>query len=115
MKDDYTTLIGAIATALAGSKLWDWLQKRGELKLEKEKSDDDKLGQYRDDLRERVAKLEAVIDSQHTQRVTLLQQIGRLTADLSAMQVKLEFLEKENRQLKKQLTDYGVTNERTEN
>tara|TARA_Y100000992_G_C21194507_1_gene457217 strand:+ start:593 stop:931 length:339 start_codon:yes stop_codon:yes gene_type:complete len=111
MKQDYTTLLGAIVAALAGSKLWDWLQKRGELQLEKEKNDDQKLVQYRDDLRERVAKLEAMLDSQTSERVTLLQQIGQLTAELSAMKVKLEFLERENTDLKIRLNSYGESNE----
>ena len=103
MKSDYVTLIGAIATALAGSKLWDWLQKKSELKLEREKNDETKLVQYRDDLRERVAKLEAMLDSQNSERVALLQQIGQLTAELSAMKVKLEFLERENSDLRRRL------------
>jgi len=104
MKQDYTTLISAIVAALAGSKLWDWLQKRSEIAVEKEKTDENRLVQYRDDLRERVAKLEAMIDSQNSERVALLQQIGQLTAELSAMKVKLEFLERENSDLRKRLS-----------
>lgn len=103
MKQEYVTLLTAIATALAGSKLWDWLQKKSELKLEKEKADEDRLVQYRDDLRERVAKLEAMLDSQNSERIALLQKIGELTAELSAMKVKLEFLVQENSDLKKRL------------
>ena len=103
MKQEYVTLLTAVATALAGSKLWDWLQKKSELKLEREKSEENKLVQYRDDLRERVAKLEAMLDSQNSERVALLQQIGQLTAELSAMKVKLEFLERENSDLRKRL------------
>lgn len=103
MKQEYVTLLTAIATALAGSKLWDWLQKRSELKLEKEKTDENRLVQYRDDLRERVAKLEGMLDSQNVERTNLLQQIGQLTAELSAMKVKLEFLERENSLLRNRL------------
>ena len=103
MKQETFTLITAVVTALAGSKLWDWLQKKSELRLEKEKTEENRLVQYRDDLRERVAKLEAMIDSQNSERVTLLQQIGQLTAELSAMKVKLEFLERENSDLRKRL------------
>jgi predicted nuclease with TOPRIM domain len=108
MKQDYTTLISAIVAALAGSKLWDWLQKRGELALAKEKQNDDKLAEYRDDLRERVAKLEGLIDSQQSERIALLQQIGQLNAELAAMKVKLEFLEAENSQLRNRLRSEGI-------
>lgn len=111
MKQDYTTLIAAIFTALAGSKLWDWLQKRGELNLAKEKLSDEKLAEYRDDLRERVAKLEGLIDSQQSERIALLQQIGQLNAELAAMKVKLEFLVNENTQLKDRLRSKGMTDD----
>lgn len=108
MNQDYATLIGAIFTALAGSKLWDWLQKKGELNLAIKKQGDEKLAEYRDDLRDRVAKLEGMIENQQNERITLLQQIGQLNAELAAMKVKLEFLEHENSRLRNRLKSEGI-------
>jgi predicted nuclease with TOPRIM domain len=111
MSSDYTTMISAIVAALAGSKLWDWLQKRGENQLALQQKGDEKLAEYRDDLRDRVAKLEAIIDSQQNERIALLQQIGQLTAELAAMKVKLEFLERENSMLRDKLRSEGISDE----
>lgn len=108
MTQDTITLITAVVTALAGSKLWDWLQRRSELSLTVQQKGDERLAEYRDDLRDRVAKLEGIIDSQQTERITLLQQIGQLNADLAAMKVKLEFLEAENTRLKNRLREEGI-------
>ena len=113
MKNEYFTMISAIVAALAGSKLWDWLQKRSELAQKREESDESRLIQYRDDLRDRVAKLEAIIDSQQNERIALLQQIGQLTAELAAMKVKLEFLERENSMLRDKLRSEGLSDEPT--
>lgn len=111
MNQDNLTLISAIVTALAGSKLWDWLQKRSENRLAAEQKGEDRLAEYRDDLRDRVAKLEAIIDSQQNERIALLQQIGQLTAELAAMKVKLEFLERENSRLRDRLRSEGIPDE----
>jgi predicted nuclease with TOPRIM domain len=108
MSQDNITLIGAIVTALAGSKLWDWLQKRSEHQLAASQKGDERLAEYRDDLRDRVAKLEGIIDSQQNERIALLQQIGQLTAELAAMKVKLAFLETENNRLRNRLRSQGI-------
>jgi predicted nuclease with TOPRIM domain len=56
----------------------------------KEKFDDSNL--YRDDLRARVEKLE-------DEKTNLMNRLTNLSSELSAIKVKLEFIEKENDRL----------------
>ena len=55
---------------------------------------------YRDDLRERVRKLESLLEESSKEKDEMREQILSLTSEVSALQVKVEHLEKENQRLK---------------
>ena len=56
--------------------------------------------QYRDDLKHRVRNLEALLSQSSEEKDQMRQQVLALTAEVHALRVKVEFLEKENERLK---------------
>ena len=56
--------------------------------------------QYRDDLKNRVRNLEAMLANSSNEKDTLRQQVLDLVAEVNTLRVKVEFLEKENQRLK---------------
>ena len=55
---------------------------------------------YRDDLRERVKRLEQLLIDGNEEKTIMHDQILSLTKEVSALNVKVDFLEKENERLK---------------
>jgi predicted nuclease with TOPRIM domain len=55
--------------------------------------------QYRDDLKNRVRNLEAMLANSSNEKDTLRQQVLDLVAEVNTLRVKVEFLEKENQRL----------------
>ncbi len=56
--------------------------------------------QYRDDLKHRVRNLESLLAQSSDDKEELRNQVLTLTAEVNALRVKVEFLEKENDRLK---------------
>jgi len=56
--------------------------------------------QYRDDLKNRVRNLEAMLASSADEKDELRNKVLTLTEEVSALRIKVEFLEKENERLK---------------
>jgi predicted nuclease with TOPRIM domain len=56
--------------------------------------------QYRDDLKNRVRNLEAMLANSSDEKEDLRKQVLILTEEVSALRIKVEFLEKENDRLK---------------
>ena len=82
--------------------VWQFLQTRLKLKSEEKKSElENNDGvQYRDDLKNRVRNLEALLAASATEKDELRDQVLALTQEVSALRVKVEYLEKENDRLK---------------
>lgn len=82
--------------------IWQFLQTRLKLKSEEKKSElENNDGvQYRDDLKNRVRNLEALLAASATEKDELRDQVLALTQEVSALRVKVEYLEKENDRLK---------------
>ncbi len=55
---------------------------------------------YRDDLRERVRRLEQLLQESSEEKDEMRDQILSLTKEVSELRVKVTFLEKENERLK---------------
>jgi predicted oxidoreductase len=55
---------------------------------------------YRDDLRERVKRLEKLLTESSLEKDQMRDQILNLTREVSELRVKVTFLEKENERLK---------------
>ena len=71
--------------------------KSEEKKTERENSDG---VQYRDDLKNRVRNLEQLLAASADEKDELRNQVLALTQEVSALRVKVEFLERENDRLK---------------
>lgn len=93
MSENITTIIISLITVLFGGGAWKFYEF-----LIKKKSDDKKIElsektMYRDDLKKRVSRLEE--DKEECQK-SLMQ----ISNKLSSLETKIEYLEKENNELK---------------
>lgn len=92
MENLYTVLITAISV-LGGSAAWRYYEKRA---LKKERDDDF----IRLDCRERIAKLEALLEESSDEKDEMRELILQLTEEVAELRIKVEYLTKENDKLK---------------
>jgi hypothetical protein len=95
----YTVLITAI-TVLTSASAWRFYEKREQRKRDAEDF-------IKNDCRDRILKLEALLDKSSLDKEDMRGTILRLTEEVSALIVKVDFLEKENKELKEQLNKRG--------
>lgn len=100
--EQYTQIIITIIGVLGSAGIWKYLEARL-----KTKSDDKKIQlensdgvQYRDDLKNRVINLESMLANSSKEKDNLRDQVLELVAEVNALRVKVEYLEKENERLK---------------
>ena len=89
----YTVLI-TVATVLGGSAAWRYYEKRA---LHRERDEDF----IRHDCKDRIAKLEALLERAAKEKDELRNMVLALTKEVAALGVKVEFLTKENEELHK--------------
>ena len=93
MENMYSVIITAI-TVLGGTSAWRYYEKRA---FRKEKDDDF----VRQDCKNRISKLEALLEAAGSEKNDLRMMILDLTKQVAALSVKVEFLTKENEKLVK--------------
>ena len=98
--DNVTTVVVTIMTVLFSAGAWKFYEKRIKLKTELEREDRSDQNMYRDDLRDRVRRLEQLLTDGALEKDVMRDQILSLTKEVSALHVKVEYLEKENQRLK---------------
>lgn len=100
--DDITQIIITVISVAGTAGIWQFLQARLKVKSEEKKSQLENSDgvQYRDDLKNRVRNLEALLAQSSDEKDDLRNQVLALTQEVSALRVKVEFLEKENDRLK---------------
>lgn len=100
--DNITQIIITVVSVAGTAGIWQFLQARLKVKSEERKSqlENNDGVQYRDDLKNRVRNLEALLASSSDEKDELRDQVLALTQEVSALRVKVEFLEKENDRLK---------------
>jgi len=102
MDNNITQIIATIAGVLTSGAIWKYLENRMKTKAQERKeriaNDDGVL--YRDDLKSRVKNLETLLANSADEKEDLRTQVLNLTAEVNALRVKVEFLEKENQRLK---------------
>lgn len=89
----YTVLITAI-TVLGGSTAFRFYEKRA---MHREKDEDF----IRHDCKDRITKLEALLESSAKEKDELRTMVLNLTREVAALTVRVEFLTNENTKLKK--------------
>tara|TARA_R100000406_G_scaffold59331_1_gene41065 strand:- start:284 stop:595 length:312 start_codon:yes stop_codon:yes gene_type:complete len=100
--DNITQIIITVVSVAGTAGIWQFLQARLKVKSEEKKSQLENSDgvQYRDDLKNRVRNLEALLAQSSDEKDELRNQVLALTQEVSALRVKVEFLEKENDRLK---------------
>lgn len=99
---DYTQIIITIVGVLGSGAIWKYMEARLKSKTDQQKYEQENNDgvQYRDDLKHRVRNLEALLAQNGEEKDELRNQVLELTAEVNALRVKVEFLEKENDRLK---------------
>lgn len=92
----YTVLITAL-TVLGSASAWRFYEKRA---MRKERSED----YMKDECRERIAKLEVLLERSSVEKDDMRSKILDLTREVAELRVKVEFLEDKNQELKKKVT-----------
>jgi peptidoglycan hydrolase CwlO-like protein len=95
MENIYSVLITAI-TVLGGTTAFRFYEKRA---MRKERDDEF----IRHDCKDRISKLEALLESSSKEKDELRNMVLSLTKEVAALSVKVEFLTKENDKLEKAL------------
>lgn len=100
--ENLTQIIITVVSVAGTAGIWQFLQARLKVKSEERKSqlENNDGVQYRDDLKNRVRNLEALLANSSDEKDELRNQVLALTQEVSALRVKVEFLEKENDRLK---------------
>lgn len=100
--DNYIQIIVTIVGVLGSASIWKYMEARLKSKSENKKLDlqNNDGVQYRDDLKNRVRNLEALLATSSDEKEELRLQVLKLTEEVSALRIKVEFLEKENERLK---------------
>lgn len=100
--DNITQIIITVATVAGSAGIWKFFEARLKVKSEEKRSELENSDgvQYRDDLKSRVRNLESLLATSADEKDELRDQVLALTKEVSALRVKVEFLEKENDRLK---------------
>lgn len=99
MDNNILSIIITIISCMGGAGAWKFYEFIIKGKRDKEKTKKTEQTIYRDDLISRVDKLENGKDE-------CMSSLMKLNSEVSALRVKLEFLEKENNTLKIKLQNY---------
>ncbi|MDB4334626.1 hypothetical protein N9988_00185 [bacterium] len=100
--DNLTQIIITIVTVAGSASVWKFLEARLKTRIEEKKNNYENNDgvQYRDDLKNRVRNLESLLATSSDEKDELRLQVLKLTEEVSALRIKVEFLEKENERLK---------------
>lgn len=97
---DLTTIIVSLGTVLFSAGAWSFYEKRMKLKSQESAEEKNEQNMYRDDLKNRVRRLEELLEASTKKEAALQKQVLILTEEVSSLRTKVEFLEKENERLK---------------
>lgn len=99
---DVNQLILTLITVAGSTGIWQFISTRYKTQKEKEKFDQVNSDgmQYRDDLKARVRNMESLLAQSSEEKDLMRKQVLNLTAEVHALRVKVDFLEKENERLK---------------
>jgi len=100
MDNVYTVLI-TIITVLGGTSVWRFFEKRA---MKKERDDEF----IRIDCKERISKLEALLEASATEKDEMRDLILKLTAEVAELRVKVEFFADENDLLHKRVKKQNI-------
>jgi hypothetical protein len=91
------TVLITVVTVLGSASAWRFYEKRA---MRKERDDEF----IRHDCKDRISKLEVLLENSSREKDEMRATILKLTEQVSALAVKVEYLQKENSELYKSLT-----------
>jgi hypothetical protein len=94
--DSVWTVLITVVTVLGSASAWRFYEKRA---MRKERDDEF----IRHDCKDRITKLEALLESSSREKDEMRSTILKLTEQVAALAVKVEYLQKENSDLIKSL------------
>lgn len=89
------TIAVTLITVLGSTAAWDFYKRRMELNKESKNEVNEEKNLYRDDLKERVNKLEELLVAAAEEKDKLRDKVIALTAEVAALSTKVEYLERE--------------------
>ena len=95
MEKNFITIAVTLITVLGSTAAWDFYKKKLDMKKKEESKDKEEKNLYRDDLKDRVSKLELLLAESADEKDKLRDKVIALTADVATLSTKVEFLEKE--------------------
>jgi chromosome segregation ATPase len=95
MEKNFITIAVTLITVLGSTAAWDFYKKKLDMKKKEESEKTEEKNLYRDDLKDRVSKLEQLLAESADEKDKLRDKVIALTADVAALSTKVEFLEKE--------------------
>jgi TolA-binding protein len=100
MEDNFYTIIITLATVLGSAGAWKFYEKKMKIKHKNDENERSDHNLYRDDLRNRVRKLEDLLKNSSKEKDEMRDQILVLTEEVAQLRTKVTFLERENQRLK---------------
>lgn len=100
MSPEITQILLTALAVFTSAGAWQFYQNRLKLKHDERQEDKSEQTLFRDDLRERVAKLEQLLDQAAKEKEATAKKLTDVLQELAEYKVRLEFLEKENERLK---------------
>lgn len=95
------TVLITVVTVLGSASAWRFYEKRA---MRKERDEEF----IRHDCKDRIAKLEVLLENSSREKDEMRATILKLTEQVSALAVKVEYLQKENSELYKSLTKPNI-------
>lgn len=99
INENIATVIITLITVAGSAGAWKYYETKLKLRHEKREEDAKESTLFREDLRERVLRLEKKLNEKEKENQQLQQQILELKTLLAEYTVRLEYLEKENYRL----------------
>ena len=96
-QDTIWTVLITLIGVLGGGSAWRYYEKRA---IRKERDEEF----IRHDCKDRITKLEALLESSAKEKDEMRSTILKLTEQVAALAVKVEFLQKENNELMRKIT-----------
>ena len=97
-QDTIYTVLVTLVTVLGGGSAWRYYEKRA---MRKERDEEF----VRHDCKDRITKLEALLENSAKEKDEMRSTILKLTEQVAALAVKVEFLQKENNELMRKITN----------
>ena len=100
-QDSVWTVLITVITVLTSASAWRFYEKRA---MRKEKDEEF----IRHDCKDRLTKMETLLEASSREKDEMRATILKLTEQVSALAVKVEFLQRENSELIKKLTNNSL-------